>query len=414
MKRAIGSVILILSSSNLAMASNGSYLIGVTPQSQGMGGGGTGLYTSDGNAIFRNAALLAGSGAPQSGMAEASITKLWPGIRTKYGLYGDERKSTVGIPLVPQVSAGFRPNEIFGVGLGVYTFAGTNLNFENASELDYLKTFASYTRLILGLAAKPNEYFSISISPNIGFGALEINSNEAPFGQSKRKPSKDTAVGLQFAAALFPVKGLTLGAQYSLKQRFQYESIVDLQKFDTTLLSEGGLDSFTVDLPRQFNVGAGYWIEPFQTKIAVDLLWIEWSQAKGTSDLEWRNQHVVTAGLETAVGPNWKIRGGVNYGRSVVTSRKLENGFGLVESQGTEITTQARSSFAVVGFPAQSSAHYTLGAGYTFSALWSADLGIVYSPRKTLSRSGSTLGTGYQYITSGRQFSISGGGTYRF
>ena len=157
-----------------------------------------------------------------------------------------------------------------------------------------------------------------------------------------------------------------------------------------------------LEQPAEFGVGFGY--EMDQHTFAFDYKRVKWSDTDGYGDFGWEDGDVYALGYQYTQD-NWAFRAGYNHSDSVV----VDNGAGAVSPAAAAI-----NFFNLLGFPANSEDHYTLGGSYGFSETFSVDLAYVYSPKTTDTFNVAAMGMFPTISTSHREDSVSFQLAYKF
>ncbi len=141
-------------------------------------------------------------------------------------------------------------------------------------------------------------------------------------------------------------------------------------------------DSIYEDLkltqPQEVAIGLGYEVTP-ELKVGLDLRWINWADADGYKQFGWKDQTVVAIGGEYKVNQSLKLRAGYNYGKSPIRSNPPNNANipNLGPMPGGNIQW-----FNLIGFPAISEHHISLGGSYQFNKNFAIDLAYVHAFEK--------------------------------
>jgi len=198
--------------------------------------------------------------------------------------------------------------------------------------------------------------------------------------------------------------------------------------------SPNNLDDLTMEQPWEVAIGFGYDLTD-QVTITGDYRYIAWGLAEGYDDFGWENQSVYAMGFEFRPSKKFRFRGGYNYADSPLRGESGEIGTLLNDVQGSYVFNQSISMLNMVGFPAITTTHFTLGAGYDFTKNLTIDGAFMYSPEREVTRSGAlipgasallTSASGlpdftidaadmtYSYTTKMEQMTLSLGINYRF
>jgi len=190
------------------------------------------------------------------------------------------------------------------------------------------------------------------------------------------------------------------------------------------------LDDLTMEQPWEVAIGFGYELTDHVT-VTGDYRYIAWGLAEGYKDFGWENQSVYAIGFEFKPNKKFRFRGGYNYADSPIKNVSNEMGSLLTDVQGSYVFDQAISMLNMVGFPAITTTHFTLGAGYDFTENLTIDGAFVYAPEAETTRSGSlvpgasdaltnglatipSIDMAYEYTTKMTQMSLTMGVNYRF
>jgi long-chain fatty acid transport protein len=133
----------------------------------------------------------------------------------------------------------------------------------------------------------------------------------------------------------------------------------------------------TLEQPAEFGVGISYVMG--QHTFAFDYKNIQWSDTLGYGYVGWEDQDVFAFGYQYEQD-NWALRLGYNYGKSPVVNQ--DTSFNGMPTQAA-MKAASVNFFNLLGFPATSEKHYTLGGTYALTEAFSIDLAYVYSPTST-------------------------------
>ncbi|RLA76001.1 MAG: aromatic hydrocarbon degradation protein, partial [Epsilonproteobacteria bacterium] len=232
--------------------------------------------------------------------------------------------------------------------------------------------------------------FSIGITPLLQYGSLDIDyvmpseMQGAMYYQQTGTPptpgmfhpegighgsQQDLKFGYNVGLA-YEIDGLTLGAIYKSQIDMKYDGV--LQK-TMSPMSAVPYTNDKLSTPEEIGLGVSYNLG--NHTVAIDYKRINWSDAKGYEDFEWRDQNVFIIGYQYATD-KWALRAGFNYAKSPIEEKSLTymNSAGL---SGGVVNTMN-----LLGFPAITESHYTLGGSYVFSEKVSVDLAMMYAPEQ--------------------------------
>ena len=396
--------------STLLHATNGDHLISVGTKSRGMGG--TSIAISHGaESTLTNPALITKVTGTEISFGG---TIFMPDITTQLNTNSmaplppqNKITSDADLNMIPEVSLAMQINESLYVGIGMWGTAGMGTDYSqgaginNTMAMGQFNNFDMVTNLQLMQFAVPLAYkidgFSVAIAPIMQYGNLDINyalpDRSGNINSSGAGLAQDFGFGVNLGVTYDFSNGLTLGAVYKSKIDMEYTNQL------TTATAPFGIalpDGDHLEQPAEIGVGIAYVMG--QHTFAFDYKQIQWSDAKGYQDFLWEDQDVFAVGYEYTQD-NWALRTGYNHASSAVV----------------ETMNPAMNMFNLLGFPATSEDHYTLGGTYAFNEQFSVDLAYVYSPESTETFDVSQLQMGLDSVTTDHsEDSLSFQLTYKF
>lgn len=366
-------IALLLLLAPLLHATNGDNLIAVGTKARGMGG--TGIAISHGaESTLVNPALIT---KVQGTETSFGGTVFMPDIESGFsGFPGSTLyKSDADTSLIPEVSIAHQLTDKWYIGIGIWGTAGMGTDYSQTPLAPYGGNFHMVTNLQLLQFGVPVAYkvngLSLAIAPILQYGNLDMNYYYAPDNIGSGL-AQDFGFGFSLGATYdlsqAGIEGLTLGAVY--------KSAIDM-KYDDQITTATGpfLLTLSDDLEQPIEFGIGLVYTTGAHTFAFDYKNIKWSDAKGYKDFGWKDQDVFAFGYEYSKD-NWALRTGYNYADSAV-----------VETKNPRL-----NFFNLLGFPATSESHYTVGGTYSFSSTFSLDLAYVYSPASSKTFSITGLG----------------------
>lgn len=412
----IAVMVLVMMSAPSAFATNGDNMIAIGPISRAMGGVGVAYPLDAISAVFANpAAMCFGQYCPASEF-NFSGTLFMPNISTKIensalGTYqADSDDKVYAIPAIGfSIPMGSGPSNwrfglaAYGVtGLGV-DYRGTAVDPNPSPYGSYPLVSGSYTSLQImkfspSVAFQPTSRLSIGLGLHIDYASLDLRSGT----------SFNYAFGLQPGVIYKPTDHLSIGLTYITPQSVDHEKVSD---FD----GDGTPDTLTLESPQQVGFGAAYDFFSGMLLLEADARWINWSNADGYSDFDWKDQWVFGVGAQVEPVSNLYLRAGYNYGENPVKEHNNFNGGAPKAVQGKTMPSYYYETFRIVGFPAVVEHHLTLGIGYMFTERLKIDLGYMHAFENTIRETGTDfMGNPVNLESTLSESSIDFGMTWRF
>ena len=409
-------VTLSLITSTMLHATNGDHLIAVGTKARGMGG--TSLAVSHGaESGLSNAALI--TSVEGTEISFGGIIFM-PEIKTQF-LGQPEHRSKADMNMIPEVSIAHKIDDNWYIGIGMWGTAGMGTDYSSKIFNPAAGAFANFnmvSNLQLMQFGVPIAYktegFSVAVTPIMQYGNLDINyvmpnpAHGGAFDTVGSGLAQDFGwgynIGMAYDFAENGAPGFTIGAQYKSAISMTYDN--QLSTATAPFVAMGVFPapmSDNLEQPAEFGVGLAYVYENQHT-FAFDYKRVKWSDTDGYGDFGWEDGDVYAFGYQYAQD-NWAFRAGYNRSDSVV----VDNGAGSVSAAAAAI-----NFFNLLGFPANSEEHYTMGGSYEFSEMFSVDLAYVYSPKTTDTFNVAALGMFPEISTSHREDSVSFQLAYKF
>jgi long-chain fatty acid transport protein len=364
---------LIVSGASFVYATNGDELIGVGPTSRAMGG--TGIATSQDaiTAIFSNPAALSqlsGSQFDFAGTYFAPTVKasVYYGGPVWNGTSQDKAYS------IPAIGLSTPINEKMNFGIAAYGVSGMGVDYRNIDTMSNINTKVSVMKFVPAVSYKYGAF---------SYGAgLDIDYQAADFGAGL---SPNYGLGGRLGAG-YEYGSWNFGVTYVTPQNVTHDRVYN---FDATApWHSTSLDSLKLENPAQYGAGVSYkglnkWL------LSADVKYIDWANADGYKDFDWRSQTVYSVGVQNQTTDKLTLRAGWNYGKNPV---KNHNGFdasGVTSVQGTDITKFGYEYFRIIGFPGIVENHITVGAGYAFSPKFTLNLSYETALANTITETSS-------------------------
>jgi len=378
----------ILAVAGSAMATNGDNMIGVTPASEAMGGLGVGMPIGSVDSIFRNPAWM---------NSEKGFTVSFGGILFMPDVKGRYSGSTLGDTgyvssranffTVPEIGITNRINDQVVVGIAAYGVSGMGVDYRNKDpRLANMHTTLQFMRIIPAVSYQINPNLSVGVGLDLAWGSLDMGAtlcalNPATCWNAGGGQSSSYGVGAQLGIG-YKVGDLTIGFNYQSPVSMKYKHVFDSN-------NDGVYEDLKLQQPQEVAAGIGYRVLP-NLKVGLDLRWINWSNADGYKQFKWKDQTVIAVGGEYQVTPALKLRAGYNYGKSPIRSYSGLNG--MIPTNNIPNLAQPFPDFNVqwfnlIGFPAITEHHITLGGSYQFTKNFAVDLAYVHAFEKKVESS---------------------------
>ena len=368
--------------STLLLATNGDNLISLGAESRAMGG--TGIAMGMGtDSVFRNPAWLADVKGTK---AMFGATLFMPEVKAKNGnANGQEATSKADTSLIPAVSHAGRVSDTLAYGIGMFGVSGMGADYRNENGmtpqenkgLADMRTNFQYMRFVPSIAYK-KENLRVGAGLTLAYGALDMSAvmptdpqDMSTYKQRGGGMSDDFGFGGQLGVGYTITPNISVGGYYQTEIATEYEDVFDFNM-------DGVYDDLKLNQPAEYGVGVGYKTD--KIRASLDVKQIKWSSADGYDSFGWDDQTVYSLGLEYKTASDLAIRAGYSHSNS-----PLDDGnFKGATVGGAQMRPQDVTYFNMMGFPAISEDHYTVGLGYKFSNKIGIDIAYVYAPKETL------------------------------
>jgi len=403
----------LLSAVGISFATNGDNLIGVSPASRGMGGIGVGMPVGPTDSIFRNPAWM--SYYKGFNLSFGGILFM-PEVKAKSNVTGTQASATSQSKMfvVPEVGIVHQINDKLTFGIGAFGVSGMGVDYRNKDPnfLNMHTTF-QFMRIIPALAYKVNDAISISGALHLAYGSLDMGANlctnpndpntcwNAGGGQSQTY-----GIGAQLGVAYNMGDFVYAGLTYQSPVNMTYKRVFDSN-------NDNIFEDFKLTQPQELAFGVG--VKPMDNlKVGMDLRWINWKNAKGYKEFQWKDQWVIGLGGEFKPTQKLALRAGYNYGKSPIrggvkdTTRNK-----TIPNFAAPFSDFDIAFFNLIGFPAITEHHITLGLGYEFTKNFSIDLAYKHAFNKKVSATDSA-GMGMFVEAQNAQNAISVGLNWKF
>jgi len=366
----------LLSAVGLSFATNGDNLIGVSPASRGMGGIGVGMPVGPTDSIFRNPAWMTyykGFNLSFGGIL------FFPEVKAKTNFTGGPPAPTPASAtsqskmfVVPEVGIVHQINDKITVGVGAFGVSGMGVDYRHDSNFFNMHTTLQFMRIIPAIAYKVNDAISVSGAVHLAYGSLDMGGVTSG-GNAGGGQSQTYGIGAQLGIAYNMGDFVYAGLTYQSPVSMTYKRV-----FDSGCFGMSGCDGQFEDLkltqPQEVAFGVG--VKPMDNlKVGMDIRWINWKNAKGYKEFQWKDQWVIGLGGEFKPTQKLALRAGYNYGKSPIRGGVKNTGnANNIPNFDTQFNDFYVAVFNLIGFPAITEHHITLGLGYEFTKNFSIDL----------------------------------------
>jgi long-chain fatty acid transport protein len=390
----------------VALATNGDNLIGVGPISRAMGGVGIASPQDAISAVFSNPAAMCFGAFCPSNQVDFAGTGFMPNIHAKisastgpfgpfFPAFKDSVHSNPKLFPIPALGISYAfpelPNWRFGfgaygvTGLGV-DYRGTGLDQPNFFGPGAPLAAGAYSNLQImkfapTAAYQVNNWLSLGAAFNISYSALDLrNGSDSGF-----------APGAQIGAIVKPGDHVSIGLTYTTPQDVNHHNV---------LLGAGNtMHSLSLSSPNNLGMGVSWEPIPKKLLLETDFKWLDWADADGYRQFDWKSQYVVGVGGQYKPIPKLALRLGYNYGNNPVQGHKNFVGGNPVNPaappmtsvQGTAIPTYYFETFRTIGFPAIIEHHITVGIGYDVTEHFAINAGYMHAFANTITATGTNL-----------------------
>ena len=383
----------LLGAVGLSFATNGDNLIGVSPASRGMGGIGVGMPVGPTDSIFRNPAWMSqykGFNLSFGGIlfmphvkGKSNVTPMGPMNPPA------EATSDAKVFVVPEVGIVHQINDKLTFGIGAFGVSGMGVDYRNKDpRLANMHTTLQFMRVIPALAYKVNDAISLSGALHLAYGSLDMGAqmcdNNMPPNCWNAGGGQSQTYGLGFQLGVaynmgdFVFAGLTYQSPVEMKYKRVFDSNGD-RRFEDLKLTQ----------PQELAFGLG--VKPMDNlKVGMDIRWINWKNAKGYKEFQWKDQWVIAIGGEYKPIPKLALRAGYNYGKSPIRGgAKDPTNANTIPNLAAPFSDFNIAYFNLIGFPAITEQHITLGLGYEFTKTFSVDVAYKHAFKKTVKATNS-------------------------
>jgi long-chain fatty acid transport protein len=382
-----------------AYATNGDNLIGIGPNARAMGGVGIASPQDAISAVFANpASLCTGPYCPSSSFDFAG-TLFMPHVKAevKHATSVAKDSSASSVYAIPAIGLSVPITDkmpIWRFGIAAYGVTGLGVDYRGG-DLDNSSYYnfgggntaplvqGEYTSLQVmkfapAVGVLVADKLSLGMAVHIDYATLDLRNGSSP----------DYTVGMQLGLIFMPTDSINLGVSYISPQETIHDNI-----------NLPNLKRLKLESPTQLGIGASYEIpSAMNLLVETDVKWLNWANAAGYKDFDWKDQWVYAIGLKAEPVKKFIVRAGFNYAKNPVEEHNGFNGSfdpstgmpnSAVNVQGTMFPAYYYETFRIIGFPAVVEKHVTCGVGYNFTNQFSMNLGYMHAFEKTVSETGT-------------------------
>ncbi|MCU0577404.1 MAG: hypothetical protein MUD15_11345 [Desulfobacterota bacterium] len=382
-----------------ALATNGDNLIGIGPIARSMGGVGIAAPQDAISAVFANpASMCVGPFCPASSFDFAGtlfMPKVDAAVKHAASVAKDESARTVyTIPAIGISAPITDKMPLWRFGIAAYGVTGLGVDYRGG-ELDDAGYYdfgpggtaplvqGEYTQLQImkfapAVGVLVTDKLSLGMAVHIDYAMLDLRNGTSP----------DYTAGIQLGVIFMPTDAINLGLTYTSPQETVHDNV-----------NLPNLDTLKLESPQQLGFGISYQVpDAMNLLVETDVKWLNWADATGYSDFDWKDQWVYAVGLQVEPKKNLFLRAGFNYSKNPVDEHDGFDGSfnpatgqpnSAVNVQGTIFPAYYYETFRIIGFPAIVEKHLTFGAGYRFTDQFSMNVGWMHAFEKTISESGT-------------------------
>jgi long-chain fatty acid transport protein len=369
-----------------AFATNGDNMIGVSPASRAMGGLGTGICLEPTDSIFRNPGWLARQQGFNISFGGILFMPQVEGRAITQAGDSGWQSSEDNLFIIPEIAITDQITPNLVIGLGAYGVSGMGVDYRNKHQsLSNMRTSLQFMRIVPAIGYKFNDQLAIGGALHLAWGALNLENSD---NNGNRGGGVSNAYGIGFSVGVNykPLPNVCLGAYYQSPVSMTYKRVYDSN-------GDGTFEDLKLEQPQEVSVGIGY--RPFEgLKVGLDVRWINWSDAEGYKQFGWDDQWVIAVGGEYYATQKLALRLGYNYGKSPI---KDESNLSTTNANSIPNLAQPFSDFQVayfnlIGFPAITEHHITMGFGYHFTEHFTLNMSYVYAFENKVEATGNPAG----------------------
>jgi long-chain fatty acid transport protein len=288
--------------------------------------------------------------------------------------------------VVPEVGIVHQINDKLTFGIGAFGVSGMGVDYRNKDQLlANMHTTFQFMRIIPAIAYKVNDAISVSGAVHLAYGSLDMGAtlcnnpnNPTTCWNAGGGQSQTYGIGAQLGVAYNMGNFVYAGLTYQSPVNMTYKRV-----FDTN--NDNIFEDLKLTQPQELAFGVG--VKPMDNlKVGMDLRWINWKNAKGYKEFQWDDQWVIGLGGEFKPMQRLALRAGYNYGKSPIRGgAKNPMNANNIPDFAAPFSDFRIAWFNLIGFPAITEHHITLGLGYEFTKNFGIDLAYKHAFNKKVS-----------------------------
>lgn len=403
-RSAVAVLVLAALSSQQAFATNGAAMMAVGSQNTALGGTGVANFTGADSA-FANPAMLAKS---QGKEVTGGIVLFKPDV-TNNGMGGAVASSASNTSYIPDVSYSNRMSDSLTFGVAMAGIAGMGVDYTGAPATHVkAKTALSILHIVPTIAYNQANY-GIGFSPVVQYGSLMIAyQTQNVTHNAAEKADTKTSMGYALGGYFDVSPAVTLAASYSSEIKAKYGTQLSSAGQGFALCSPvDGVNCYgapfgdDLNQPAQIKLGVAMAMTD-AVKLTADYKSIQYGNAGGWKDFNWKNQTVVSVGAKYSTGKYW-VGAGYNHADNPIAV------LGETTYRNTVV-----DFFNNMMFPGIVKSSYTFGGGYTLSKEMDIEASAVITPKVNTSVNVTNLQVNTPNATTHAQSSYSVSLRYKF
>lgn len=397
---------LLIAFSSTAFATNGTNLIGIGSTSRSMGGVGIAYPLDPIAAVFANPAAMCFAPYCPGSAFNFDGTLFMPKVDAKVTIGPNTFKadSDDKVYAIPAIGISSPISKDLRFGLAAYGVSGLGVDYRDTSLPMGISTQLMIMKFSPNIAYMVNDRLSVGLGLHINYSSLDLGEGT----------SFNYGYGVQLGTIFRPTNNIYIGATYISPQNVDHQNVYD---FDGPI-GAGGKNDLELESPQQIGLGIAFLPIANKLLIEANTRWINWADAKGYEDFDWKDQWVYAVGVQFKPTKSLALRAGYNYGKNPVKEHNGWEGSDPYQVQGNPLPAgQGRFAYEylrIIGFPAIVEHHVTAGIGYEFSKTFVLNLGFKHVFKKTIKETGTFGGSPVELESTLSENALDLGLTWRF